>query len=188
MRAWRTAGANYLHNRRLSRAGREDLRPLYFIWTLLRECNFCCTYCDDHRGQRYPELPGEGALDTKDALALLRIMRTGTPSLYFAGGEPTMRKDLPQLTRAARDLDYHPIIINTNGSTVDRLLRRERWRTWLADTDIIVVSLDGLDLEMLGRTWVYRRPLDVLRNLLVLRNLSGPMGFKLMINTVIQPG
>ncbi len=188
LRAWRTAAANYLHNRRLAKAGREDLRPLYFIWTVLRTCNFLCTYCDDHRGRKYPELSTEGTLNTEDALRLLRVMRTGTPSLYFAGGEPTLRKDLPELTRAARDLAYHPILINTNGSAIDRLLRKPAWRTWLADTDIVIVSLDGLDLDMLGRTWVYKKPQDVLRNLLVLRELAGPMDFKLMVNTVIQPG
>ncbi len=187
-RAYRTAAAAYLENRRLDRAGREDLRPLYFIWTALRTCNFACAYCDDHRGRKYPDLPNEGVLDTSEAHTLLRIMRTGTASIYFAGGEPTLRKDLPELTRAARDLDYYPIIINTNGSAIDRLLGRAAWRTWLADTDIVVVSVDALDLGLLGELWAYKRPHDVLRNLLLLRELAREMRVKLMVNTVIQPG
>ena len=154
---------------------------------MLRTCNFRCTYCDDHRGERYPELPKDGVLSTPDGLRLLRIMRTGTPSVYFSGGEPTLRSDLPKLTRAARDLDYFPIIINTNGSVIDRLLERDAWRTWLADTDIVIVSLDALDLRTLERMWDHPHPERVLRNLLLLRELSGPMRFKLMVNTVIQP-
>ncbi|MBE7449033.1 MAG: radical SAM protein [Kofleriaceae bacterium] len=183
-----TALRNYLRNRRLERRGRHDLRPLYFIWTLLRTCNFDCTYCDDHRGAKYPALPTEGTLDTAGARRLLEIMRTGTSSVYFAGGEPTLRKDLPLLTRAARDLDYYPIIINTNGSTVDRRLRDPAWRTWLADTDVIVVSLDGLEVSALRQMWSYKRAHEVLRNLLVLRELARAQRFKLMVNCVIQPG
>jgi MoaA/NifB/PqqE/SkfB family radical SAM enzyme len=188
LRAYGTAGRNWLLNRSLHRQGREDLRPLYFIWTALRTCNFRCGYCDDHRGHKYPELPLDGALDTERGVELLRVMRTGTASVYFAGGEPTLRKDLPELTRAARDLDYFPIVVNTNGSVLHRLLARHEWRGWLADVDIVVVSLDGLDLSEMGRLWVTRRPEDVLRNVLLLRELAGRMRFKLMVNTVIRPG
>lgn len=187
-RAYATTARTFVINRRLLRAGREDLRPLYFIWTVLRACNFRCEYCDDHRGRRYPDLPKAGVLSTAEGLRLLRVMRTGTPSVYFSGGEPTLRKDLPDITRAARDLDYFPIIINTNGSIVERLLERDAWRTWLADTDIVIVSLDALHLPTLERMWVHPHPERVLRNLLLLRELSVPMRFKLMVNTVILPG
>jgi MoaA/NifB/PqqE/SkfB family radical SAM enzyme len=188
LRAYATTARNYYQNRRLLRAGRADLRPLYFIWTLLRTCNFRCSYCDDHQGHRYPELPHDGTLDTEAGLRLLRIMRSRTPSVYFSGGEPTLRKDLPQLSRAARDLDYFPIIINSNASVIDRLLALPAWRTWLADTDIVVVSLDALDLDLLGRMWVTPDPERVVRNLLLLRELAGEFRIKLMVNAVIQPG
>ena len=183
-----TALRNYGQNWLRHRQGREDLRPLYFIWTTLRSCNFDCSYCDDHRGRKYPDLPAQGRLDTEQGLALLEVMRTGTSSVYFAGGEPLLRKDLPLLCRRARDLDYAPIVINTNASIFHKVLRRPAWRTLLADVDILVVSLDALDLEVLADLWRTREPEDVLRNLLVLRELSGPMDFKLMVNTVIRPG
>ncbi len=185
--AYRTTASNYLRNRRLRRVGREDLRPLYFIWTTLRTCNFACTYCDDHRGRKYPDLEDAGTLDTEQGIELLRVMRTRTPSVYFAGGEPTVRADLPELTRAARDLRYFPIIVNTNGSLVHQRLHKSGWSTWLADTDVVVVSLDGLDLERLKALWVFRRPETVFRNLLLLRELASAMRFKLMVNTVIDP-
>lgn len=186
--ALKTAAENYRQNRKLHAAGREDLRPLYFIWTLLRRCNFTCTYCCDHQGHKYPDLPETDRLDTEQGRELLRVMRRGTPSVYFAGGEPTLRKDLPELTRTAAELDYYPIAINTNGSAIDRLLRQPAWSRWLADTDIVIVSLDGLDLAELRDVWVYERPSDVVRNLLVLRELAEEMRFKLMVNCVIRPG
>ena len=184
----RTAIGNYRLNRRLQKAGREDFRPLYFIWTTLRTCNFLCTYCDDHQGRRYPELPNDGVLDTEQGLDLLRIMRTATPSVYFAGGEPTLRKDLAALTRAAVDLNYYPVIINTNGSAVDRLLRLPQYHDWLANTDIVIVSLDALDPDVLATMWAYKKPQEVIRNLLLLAHLAKELRVKLMVNTVIQPG
>ncbi len=187
-RAWHTAANNYVENRKRTRAGRGDLLPLYFIWTTLRPCNFRCTYCDDHQGAKYPELDGRGKLSTAQGKRLLQIMRSRTPSVYFAGGEPTLRKDLPELTRAARDLDYYPLVLNTNGSLFHRLLEKPEWRGFLADIDVLVVSLDALHLGTLERLWVTPRPEDVLRNLLALRLLAPTLGFKLMVNTVIQPG
>ena len=186
--SYATAARNLLDNRARARAGREDLFPLYFIWTLLRGCNFACTYCDDHRGRKYPDLPSDGVLDTAQGMELLRIMRSRTPSVYFAGGEPLMRRDLPELTHAAHELGYHPIIVNTNGSAIDRVLRRESYRRWLAETDVIVVSLDALDLGRLATLYDYARPVDVVRNLLLLRELASEQRFKLMVNCVIQPG
>ncbi|MEZ4224273.1 MAG: radical SAM protein [Polyangiaceae bacterium] len=187
-RSVQTALGNYRENRRRARAGREDFLPLYFIWTALRPCNFRCSYCDDHRGAKYPELDGHGKLDTARARRLLQIMRTRTPSVYFAGGEPTLRKDLPELVRTAKELAYHPIVVNTNGSLFHSLLRKPEWRTFLGDVDILVVSLDALDEALLSSMWRTRQPGDVIRNLFMLHALSKQLGFKLMVNTVIQPG
>lgn len=187
-RAHATAVHNYAINRRLAREGREDLRPLYFIWTLSRTCNFLCDYCDDHQGRRYPELPTEGELDTARGLRLLDVMRTGTSSVYFAGGEPLLRNDLPLLASHARAVSYYPIIVNTNASALDRRLRQAAWRGFLADIDILVVSLDALDPSVLSEMWGYARPEEVIRNLLLAKELAAEMNVKLMVNTVIQPG
>lgn len=187
-RSLATAATGFVENRRRAREGREDLVPLYFIWTTHRTCNFSCTYCDDHRGAKYPDLPDDDALDTEAGLRLLRVMRTRASSVYFAGGEPTLRKDLPELVREARDLAYWPIVLNTNASAFDRLLALPSWRGFLADVDTIVVSLDGLELDFLAATWGTRRPEDVLRSLLLLRELAAEMRVKLMVNTVVQPG
>lgn len=182
-----TYAKGYLFNKGLQRQGREDFRPFVLHWTALRTCNFSCSYCDDHQGRKYPDLPNEGVLNTEDAKKLLRIMRTRTAALYIAGGEPTIRKDLPELIRYARELKYYPIMINTNAALLHRQLRKESWRTVLADLDTVIVSLDGFDLAQLKTMWAYAKPQDVLRNLLLLRELSQPMRLQIMINTVVQP-
>jgi MoaA/NifB/PqqE/SkfB family radical SAM enzyme len=187
-RSWLLVARNHAANLRRARAGREDLWPLYLIWTTQRACNFRCWYCDDHRGRRYPDLSNAGVLDTKRAIRMLEVMRTRTPSVLLAGGEPTLRRDLPEITRAARNLDYYPIIVDTNGSTLHDLLRRPAWRTWLADVDHLVVSLDALDPMVLQRMWQTDRPVDVIRNLLLMRELCGEMRVHLMVSAVVQPG
>ncbi|MFC1628481.1 radical SAM protein [Gemmatimonadota bacterium] len=188
MRSYATLVHNHLANMLLARKGRHDLWPLYFLWTTHRNCNFRCTYCDDHRENRYPDLADEGALTTDEACRLLRILRTRIPSALFSGGEPTLRDDLPQITRRARELDYFPIIIDTNGSLVHRLLREPAWSTWLADLDHLVVSLDSLDCAVLTQMWDYPRSEEIVRNILLLRELSREHRFQLMISTVVQPG
>ncbi len=187
-RAYGTVARNYLVNRRRERDGRQDFLPLYFLWTTHRACNFRCTYCDDHFGRKYPDLPNEGGLDTAQSIRLLKVLRSRTPSVLFSGGEPTLRHDFPEITRAARDLGYYPIIVDTNGSLLHELLAKPNWRTWLADCDHIVVSLDALDPEVLREMWRTSEPELVIRNILLLRELAPAMRFKLMISTVIQPG
>ncbi len=186
--SYRTAAASYLENRRRARAGREDLLPLYFIWTVSRRCNFLCDYCDDHRGRRYPELPRDGELDTAAGLEVLRVMRTRCPSVYFAGGEPTLRDDLPAWLRGARALRYYPTILNTNGSAIVKRLRQPAWSTALADLDVVVVSLDALDPARLASMWGYPRPTEVIEAIHVLAALARPLRFALKVNCVIQPG
>ncbi|MBX3268800.1 MAG: radical SAM protein [Sandaracinaceae bacterium] len=186
--AYGTALSSFVENRRRARAGREDLLPLYFVWTVSRHCNFLCEYCDDHRGRRYPELPREGELDTAAARDVLAVMRTRCPSVYFAGGEPTLRDDLPELASEARALRYFPIVLNTNGSAIVKRLHHPGFSTLLRDLDLVVVSLDALDPTVLSTMWGYPRPADVLWAIHVLAELRGPLRFRLMVNCVVQPG
>jgi MoaA/NifB/PqqE/SkfB family radical SAM enzyme len=188
LRSLATAGRNYWTNRHRWRQGDHALRPLYFIWTMLYPCNFRCTYCDDHRGNHYYDL-GNPALSFEDRMRVLRIMRTGTSAVYFCGGEPLLAKDLPTLTDAAWRLGYKPLMINTNGSLFHHLLPQPEWRHWLRQIDIVIISLDGLSVPRLQQLWGVApdKVRQVFVNLLMLRELSRHVRFKLCVNTVISP-
>ncbi len=72
-------------------------------------CNLRCLGCHacHDTGER---------LTSSEALALLRSGRArGIQSLWLGGGEPTLRDDLLSLVRAARELGYAPISLQTNG-------------------------------------------------------------------------
>jgi MoaA/NifB/PqqE/SkfB family radical SAM enzyme len=178
---------NFAINRRRYRQGDHALRPLYVIWTMLNACNFRCSYCDNHQGEHYYDIPDQDRLDTEKGKRLLAVMRTGTPAIYWCGGEPTMRDDLPELLEYAWELGYFPNMINTNASLLHKRLMMPEWRNFLWKMDMIIVSLDGLNLERLNRLWGTRMARQVVVNLLMLVELKKDMPFKLVVNTVITP-
>jgi MoaA/NifB/PqqE/SkfB family radical SAM enzyme len=73
-------------------------------------CNNRCHFC----------VQGEKRLKwgEKPADELRRVLEQGRPDfdgVVFTGGEPTLRRDLPDLVGLARDLGYRTIQIQTNG-------------------------------------------------------------------------
>ena len=185
--SYESTAHNYLINRKRYREGNHNFRPLYAIWTTLNNCNFSCKYCDNHQGGLYPEIPDPDRLNTEQAKKLLKIMRTGTSSIYWCGGEPTLRNDLPELLDYACDLGFFPNIINTNGTMFHKRLLTPQWRKFLYQMDIIVVSMDGLNLQRLDELWVTKESRRVFVNLLLLRELQKLTKFKLAVNCVIMP-
>lgn len=187
IKSYKTLIVNWIHNFKKSLQKKDDYFPLYFIWTTLRSCNFDCSYCDDHRGKKYPDLDNRGVLNTDEAKKLLKIMRTRTPAVYYSGGEPLMRNDLPELLKVARKLGYYPQVINTNGSLLHTRLLQPHWKEFLSDIDIIIVSLDSLNTSVLNEMYKINNSEVIIRNLLALKELSKEYKFKLMLNCVIQP-
>lgn len=172
---------------RLAR-GNHDFVPLFYIWTMTNACNFNCTYCSNHRGTTYPALWREGPRDqltTARGKQLIDVMRESS-AIYFCGGEPTLRKDLPELlAHATRRHMFN--MINTNGSLLGDLLLKPGYEDFLRQMDVIIVSLDALTIPRLADMYRVGEPVarKVLRNLLVLRVLQNWVPFKLSANTVI---
>ena len=75
-------------------------------------CNLRCLGCHacHDTGER---------LASSEVLAILRSGRArGIQSLWLGGGEPTLRDDLLSLVRAARELGYAHVTVQTNGMRV----------------------------------------------------------------------
>ena len=179
--------SNIFINRARYQQNDHAFRPLYAIWTMLNACNFRCDYCDNHQGEHYFDLPDPGRISTKDGKRLLDVIFTGTPAIYWCGGEPTLRKDLPELVDHAWHRGFFPNMINTNGSLLHLKLQKPEWRDFLWQMDVLILSLDGLNLKDLGTMWGIKNPEQVLINLLLLRELKQHIDFKLSVNTVITP-
>ena len=72
---------------------------------------------------------------------------TPTPSVQFSGGEPTIRDDLPDIVRAAKEAGFRHVEVNTNGTRLARDLDFAK-RLHEAGVSTIYLQFDGFDPEI----------------------------------------
>ncbi len=125
---WETE-TSLLHACALTRA------PVAVQWIATSACDLHCPHCYSSAGRRAPD-----ELDTHEARTLIidELARLGAPTLVFAGGEMSLRRDMPELIEyaVARGLRY---AIHTHGGHVERL--REVFAAH--PPDLAAISLDG---------------------------------------------
>jgi len=88
----------------------DPFRPLMVKIKLLWDCNLACGMCDYSRQGRPTLLTFELLTRTLTDLAAL-----GCRKVHFSGGEPTLRRDLPDLVAYARSLKLR-VTLTTNGT------------------------------------------------------------------------
>lgn len=103
-------------------------------------CNLRCTYCNP-LGSEHGEPPG--SLSTRDVANLIEAaVSLGMTAVRFTGGEPLLRRDLPDMIRHAKRTARVPdVAITTNGT----LLARRLPELQAAGLDRVNISLDALD-------------------------------------------
>lgn len=115
----------------------EDKKPVV-VWNVGQRCNLKCVHCYSHSLNR--EYTGE--LSTEEGMALIEdLARFGSPVILFSGGEPLLRKDLPDLARLATDRGMRAVI-STNGTLITRDMARNLKKIGLS---YVGVSLDGME-------------------------------------------
>ena len=107
------------------------------VWNITRRCNLRCVHCYAHATEEAEadELTTTQGKDLLDDLAAY-----GAPVVLFSGGEPLVRKDLPELAAYAVSKGMRAVI-STNGT----LIRAATART-LKDIGLsyVGISLDGM--------------------------------------------
>ncbi|MFW6297402.1 MAG: 12,18-didecarboxysiroheme deacetylase [Desulfosalsimonas sp.] len=91
----------------------EDKRPVV-VWNITQRCNLKCIHCYAHAkaGKQKNEL------STQEGKALIDdLADMGVPVLLFSGGEPLMRKDLPELAEYTVKKGIRAVI-STNGTLI----------------------------------------------------------------------
>lgn len=161
-----------------------DVRlPATVNYHLLWHCNMKCRFCFATFKDLKKELP-RGRLGPKDAKKIIRKIAPYTQRINFAGGEPTLCSDLPELLRFARECGLRTSIV-TNGS---RLIREPEYLNRFAGIlDMIAVSLDSADAkthEMIGRT-VGHCAFNPEQYLSLSQRIR-EMGYHLKLNTVVE--
>jgi cyclic pyranopterin phosphate synthase len=110
-------------------------------------CNFRCTYCMPREvfGAGYAFLPREQLLSFEEIARLARIfISLGAEKMRLTGGEPTLRRDLPQLVGMLAALDgLRDLTLTTNGSRLVELAAPLR----AAGLRRLTVSVDSLNEE-----------------------------------------
>lgn len=146
-------------------------------------CNFRCTYCMPKEifGNDYAFLPKEELLTYEEMVRVARIFASlGVEKLRITGGEPLLRKGLPDLITQLVQLEgINDIGLTTNAVLLDRYAED----LYQAGLRRLNISLDAMDPfvfgEMNGRG---THPQAILKNI----ELAKEMGFQIKVNMVVQ--
>ena len=121
-------------------------RPMHDLRISVTDrCNFRCTYCMPAEvfGRDFAFLPRAQILAYEEIARLASLfVDLGVEKLRITGGEPTVRRDLPDLVRQLAPIrGVRDLAVTTNGSALRRLAGP------LADAGLrrVTVSLDSLD-------------------------------------------
>jgi cyclic pyranopterin phosphate synthase len=109
-------------------------------------CNFRCTYCDPlGLGHQDPI----GTVSVQDVNHVVTAAAgLGMDSVRFTGGEPLLRKDLPDMIDHAKHHAHIPDVALTTNAT---LLKRRLNELLQAGLDRVNISMDALDPEVFKR-------------------------------------
>ncbi len=107
-------------------------------------CNFRCVYCmpKETFGSNFVFMRHEQILTYEEITRLARIFVSfGVKKIRLTGGEPLVRKDLPDLVRMLSQIPGLDLTMTTNGSLLARFAKE------LKDAGLnrVTVSLDSLD-------------------------------------------
>lgn len=114
-----------------------DKRPV-IVWNITQRCNLKCVHCYAHAKDRI----FNNELTTEEGKTLLDdLAEFGAPVALFSGGEPLMRRDLPELARYAVEHGMRAVI-STNGT----LITRDKARLFKEiGLSYVGISLDGME-------------------------------------------
>lgn len=153
----------------------------YLRLSVIEACNFRCSYCLPTGFQARPGRPQP--LSREEITRLLHgFVALGLRKLRLTGGEPSLRRDLPELIATAAAMDgIETVGLTTNGTLLDR--RVECWRE--AGLTNLNVSVDALDRERFQTITGHERLDEILRGIEIARNLN----FKsIKLNVVLLRG
>lgn len=116
-------------------------RPFVVIWEVTRACALACRHCRAEAQGR----PDPRQLSTTEGFALIEQVRRANPGIFIlTGGDPVMRRDLPDLVRHATALGLQTSL---SPSATPRLLNTDFKLLRHCGVNRISLSLDGATKE-----------------------------------------
>lgn len=148
-------------------------------------CNFRCRYCmpEEIFGPDYSFLSNDKILSFDEIERITRIfVSLGVRKLRITGGEPLLRRGLPQLIeRLNKIAGVEDIGLTTNGS----LLKKFAPDLYKAGLSRVTVSLDSLEEE---RFFYLNGNRSKVQKVLEGIQAAAEVGMKIKINMVVQKG
>ncbi len=115
----------------------SDKRPVV-VWNITRQCNLKCVHCYAHA----KNIPFDNELSTMEGKNLIDdLAGFGVPVLLISGGEPLVRKDLPELAAYAVEKGMRAVI-STNGTLITPQMAGTLKKIGLS---YVGISLDGME-------------------------------------------
>lgn len=139
--------------------------PVLSEIAITQRCNLKCLFCyAGINGQASTSPPDLGTKDIKKLIYKIRY-EAQVPSISFSGGEPTLRKDLPELIKYAKDQGMRVNLI-TNGTFLDKNLSQKLKKAGL---DTAQISIEGSNAkvhdEIVGVKGSFNKAIEGIRNL-----------------------
>ncbi|MBL1294287.1 MAG: GTP 3',8-cyclase MoaA [Thiotrichales bacterium] len=148
---------------------------------LNERCNLRCTYCMPEEGIDFQ--PPEKLLSKNEVSRLVRVLAAaGVNKIRFTGGEPTLRKDLPELIATSLHTPgVDQVFLTTNGLLLHRVAD-ELKRSGLTGLNISLDSLHADRFKKITRRAGLEQTLDNIK-------LALAKGFdSVKINVVVMRG
>ncbi|MDJ0333394.1 GTP 3',8-cyclase MoaA [Planococcus sp. S3-L1] len=146
-------------------------------------CNFRCSYCMPKEvfGDDYAFLPKQELLSFEEIHRLTKVfVAMGVKKIRLTGGEPLMRRGLPELVEKILSVEgVEDIGLTTNGL----LLGNQAQALYDAGLRRLNISLDALDSELFGK--LNGRGIDpshILKQIV----FAQQVGFEIKVNMVVQ--
>lgn len=137
----------------------QDKRPVV-VWNVTRRCNLKCVHCYAHA----KNMPFNNELNTQQGKELINdLAEFGSPVMLFSGGEPLVRKDLPQLAAYAVEKGMRAVI-STNGTLITPALARTLKEIGLSYVGISLDGMQAINDRFRGVKGAFKSALDGIKN------------------------
>ena len=137
----------------------KDKRPVV-VWNVTRRCNLKCVHCYAHAKNK----AGENELTTEQGKQLIDdLAGFGSPVMLFSGGEPLVRKDLPQLAAYAVEKGMRAVI-STNGTLITPEMARNLKEIGLSYVGISLDGMEEINDRFRGVKGAFRSALEGIKN------------------------
>jgi 12,18-didecarboxysiroheme deacetylase len=136
-----------------------DKRPVV-VWNVTRRCNLKCVHCYAHA----TEEAVSDELTTAEGKALIDDLAAfGVPVLLFSGGEPLVRKDLPELAEYAVQKGMRAVI-STNGTLITPSMAQTLKAIGLSYVGISLDGMESINDEFRGITGAFKSAMKGIQN------------------------